>query len=163
MPVPNITGGQLADLPETHRQIIPEQYLDQMGHMNVMWYTHLFSNATLRMFDLVGMGVEYMKQNQAGSFALEAHVRFYSEILVGQEAIVYTRILGRSAKRFHLMHFMASQGNLCATKEFVGAHMDMTVRRMSPMADQVGEQLDQFIQVHNRLTWPAPLCGTIRP
>ena len=35
----------LTALPITHRAVIPDDYLDEMGHMNVMWYTHLFSLA----------------------------------------------------------------------------------------------------------------------
>ena len=35
----------LNPLPVTYRAFIPEAYLDEMGHMNVMWYTHLFSQA----------------------------------------------------------------------------------------------------------------------
>ncbi|MEJ7639637.1 MAG: hypothetical protein WKF75_17105 [Singulisphaera sp.] len=35
----------LNSLPITYRASIPESYLDEMGHMNVTWYTHLFSQA----------------------------------------------------------------------------------------------------------------------
>jgi len=37
----------LSSLPVLHRADIPETYLDEMGHMNVMWYTHLFSEGAL--------------------------------------------------------------------------------------------------------------------
>ena len=33
-------------LPITLQTVIPEDYIDVMGHMNVMWYTHLFGKAT---------------------------------------------------------------------------------------------------------------------
>ena len=39
-------------LPITHATVIPEDYLDMMGHMNVMWYTHLFGCATVGLFKL---------------------------------------------------------------------------------------------------------------
>ncbi len=62
----------LTALPITHRAVIPETYLDEMGHMNVMWYTHLFSLGAWGLFQLVGLNREYFEANQAGSFALDS-------------------------------------------------------------------------------------------
>jgi hypothetical protein len=45
----------LSQLPKTHEAKIPEVYLDVMGHLNVMWYTHLFDQAIYSMFDLLGL------------------------------------------------------------------------------------------------------------
>src|SRR5438132_14295099 len=120
-------------LPVTWTALIPESYLDEMGHMNVMWYTHLFSNATGGLFDLIGMTLEYFTANQAGSFALEAHVRYLAEVRAGQRVTVRSRALGRSAKRLHFMHFLVIDDGerLSATGEFVGTHVDMRVRRSS--------------------------------
>jgi acyl-CoA thioester hydrolase len=42
-------------LPVTHQATVPESYLDAMGHMNVMWYTHLFDQATWRFFASLGL------------------------------------------------------------------------------------------------------------
>ena len=58
----------LAALPITHRAVIPDTYLDEMGHMNVMWYTHLFSQAAWGLFQMVGFTLDYFKANRAGSF-----------------------------------------------------------------------------------------------
>src|SRR5437588_10173407 len=96
----------LLALPVTDRAPIPESYLDEMGHMNVMWYTHLFSEPTGGLFDLVGLTRAYFEANQAGSFALEAHVRYLAEVLAGKQVAVRSRLLGRSAKRLHFLHFL---------------------------------------------------------
>src|SRR5260370_24348324 len=96
----------LQALPVTQRAIIPESYLDEMGHMNVMWYTHLFSEATGGLFDRIGLTQDYFETNQAGTFALEAHVRYLKEVRVGERVTIRIRLVGRSAKRFHFLHFM---------------------------------------------------------
>ena len=57
-------------LPITHQATIPESYLDMMGHMNVMWYTHLFARATVGLFQLMGMDRDYFQEHHSGSFAL---------------------------------------------------------------------------------------------
>src|SRR5438105_12294416 len=90
----------LESLPVTYQGIIPESYLDEMGHLNVMWYTHLFSCATEGVFNLVGLTRAYCMNNEAGTFALESHVRFIAEVAARQRVSMRTRLLGRSAKLF---------------------------------------------------------------
>lgn len=152
-------------LPLTHRAVIPESYLDEMGHMNVMWYTHLFSTATGGLFELVGLTREYFEANRAGTFALEGHVRFLSEVRVGQAVALRSRFLGRSAKRVHLMSFMVKEDGsvLAATSEFVAAHIDMRVRRSSPFPPHVADAIDELAAAHAALGWAAPVCGVMKP
>lgn len=156
---------ELERLPITWTAVIPESYLDEMGHMNVMWYTHLFSNATGGLFDLAGMTLEYFTANQAGSFALEAHVRYLAEVRAGGYVTVRSRALGRSAKRLHFMHFLINDDGqrLSATGEFVSTHVDMRVRRSSPMPPQIVETYDRLLGEHARLRWDVPVCGVMRP
>src|SRR5882757_1205900 len=99
----------LQKLPITGTAVIPESYLDVMGHMNVMWYTHLFSNAVGGLFKLVGLDRAYFEAHQAGSFALETHVRYLAEVRAGESLRIHTRLLGRSAKRLHWMSFMVKE------------------------------------------------------
>ena len=155
----------LTGLPITLQAEIPENYRDEMGHMNVMWYTHLFSCA----FDLYARGFgfteAYMLANQAGSFALETHVRYLSEVRIGKHVTIRSRALGRSEKRMHFMHFMTidESGALAAIQEHVGAHIDMRIRRMSPWPADVAAQLDKLIAEQNALGWAAPVCGVMKP
>lgn len=156
---------KLEDLPITHTADVPEGYIDIMGHMNVMWYTHLFDNAIYGALDLIGLDLDYMQSNSAGGFALEAHTRYLAEVRVGQNVTIRTRMLARSAKRFHMISFMVNDSTqkLAATFEVVGAHIDMKIRRMSPMPKSVSNKLDSMIQEHQLLNWPAPICGSMRP
>ena len=156
---------ELDSLPLTYRQTIPDDYLDAMGHMNVMWYTHLFGRAFGGLFNLIGFTHEFMEVNQSGSFALEAHIRYFSEVHVDHSIRIHTRLLGQSEKRIHLMHFMwnESKHDLAATFEVVSAHIDMTQRRMSPFPKVIAARLAQILSEHEALEWPAPTCGTMEP
>ena len=155
----------LQSLPVTHQAEIPEDYLDIMGHMNVMWYTHLFSCATMEFFRQIGMDRDYFRDTRSGAFALECYVRYYSEVHAGNHVTVRTRLIGRSEKRFHFMHFMMiDEGNVFATaSEFISAHIDLSVRRMAPMPSQISSQYDTILREHQQLPWQAPLCGTMQP
>jgi acyl-CoA thioester hydrolase len=151
-------------LPLTWQAVIPVSYLDENNHMNVMWYTHLFSGATGGLFDRVGLTMAYFEANQAGTFALEQHLRFMSEVRAGQAISIRTRVLGRSLKRFHFMHFMIKDEGaiLAATEEAVGSHVDLRVRRTSPLPHHVSEKFDRLLAEHGRLAWPAPVCGVMK-
>lgn len=161
----HLSPSDLAGLPVTHEEIIPESYLDDMGHVNVMWYTHFFSCGTVKLFEHHGMNTEYFLTHNAGSFALEAHVRYLAELRVGKRITVRSRAIARSAKRFHNLHFVVNEDDnvIAATGEFVGAHIDMNHRRMAPIPEHIAKQWDQLIEEHNRLGWTPPLSGMMRP
>ena len=155
----------LGPLPVTHRQIIPESYLDMMGHMNVSWYTQIFSSATMGTLQLMGMTKEYFQENKAGSFALESHIQYLAEIMVGNDVSVRTRILDHSRRMFHFMHFLVNDDDqvLSSTCEFIGAHMDLNRRGIAPMPAHILEATERVCREHTELTWKAPVCGIMRP
>lgn len=152
-------------LPVTHQEVIPESYLDMMGHVNVMWYTHLFSCAGGGMLKMHGMSREYFESKQSGSFALETHIRYLTEIRVGARVSVRTRMLGRSEKRSHFMHFIYNddQQVISATGEFINTHIDMRIRKPSPFPPDIAAAIDSLIEQHRQIPWEAPVCGTMHP
>src|SRR6185436_12071704 len=131
----------LAPLPITHQATIPESYLDMMGHMNVMWYTHLFGKATCGLFKIAGMDREYFEAQHSGSFALAQFFRYRKEVRIGEHVTLRSRLLERSDRQFHVIHFMTKGDDqiLAATGEFLAAHIDMATRRTSPFALHVAE------------------------
>ena len=154
----------LALLPITHEATIPESYLDMMGHMNVMWYTHLFGQATCGLFTLAGMDNAYFQAHHAGSFALAQFFRYRKEVCAGERVTLRSRLLERSEKQFHVMHFMTKGDDhvLAATGEFLAAHIDMSTRRTSPFAPHIAQNLDRLIAQHSALDWDAPISGAIK-
>ena len=160
----DITMADLEMLSVGHRQQIPEDYLDANNHMNVMWYTHLFARSFEEFFRRVGLTYEYFSANHMSTFALASHVRYFNEVRVAQQVTVRTRAIGRSDRRFHLLHFMTNDDRqvLAATMEGVGTHVDMRVRRSAPFPASVMTAFDKILEEHNHLPWPAPLCGALK-
>jgi acyl-CoA thioester hydrolase len=151
-------------LPVTHEAVVLEEYRDEMDHMNVMWYAYLFAESTRQMFIELGLTNEYFLSNNSGSFMLECHTRYISEVRVGHRLELRTRILARTAKRLHAMHFMIclDDSRLAATLEIICAHVDMTTRRTSPFKESVALGIDAILGKHSALTWPAPVCGVMK-
>ena len=160
-----ITLPQLEPLLQVYQETIPASYLDKMGHMNVRYYVGIFDEATWRFFTRLGMDPVYFRSTNNGMFALEQHIRYLAEVCQGETVIVHARLLGRSTKRIHFMHFMinATTGKLAATLEVVGSHVDTSQRRSSPIPEPVTAQIDAILIEHGRLDWAAPICGVMRP
>lgn len=158
-----LSVADLLTLPITEEAVIPASFLDDMGHMNVAWYMHLFSNASMSFFSQLGMTEEYRQQTATGSFALQAHVRYLREVYVGNEVVLRTRTLGRSDKRFHFIHFMARGDDVAATCEFVATHVDMRSRRSSATTEPIAAAFDRYLQQHRALAWPVAACGGMGP
>ncbi|MEM7110889.1 MAG: thioesterase family protein [Chloroflexota bacterium] len=160
-----VTLEQLSTLPIYYRKTVPHEYLDEMGHMNVRWYMAIFDDAAYPFFASFGMHIDYYKQEKAGGFALRQFVNYLAEVRVGETVVVRTRLLGRSAKRIHFMHFLINEtkGKLAATMEGLGSHADLTIRRTSPYPPHIAAQIDVILDEQSKLDWDAPVCGVIKP
>ena len=137
----------LTELPKTLEAEIPESYLDVMGHLNVAWYNHYFSEAMLGLFGIMGFAVHDVKKKQMGRFALETHVRYFREIRLGHQIEVYSRFIDRNEKRFHVMKFMwnKSRKEIAASFELVGMSIDMRRRRPAAIPEDLAVEIDAMI------------------
>ena len=155
----------LSSLPVTHRAVIPEDFIDGFGHVNVMWYTHLFTEGAGGLFRLVGLTREHFTANRAASFALAQHFRYLKEVRLGQHVTLHSRVLGRSAKRWHMIHFMTidEPDMLAATAEVVSTYVDLKVRRSAVMPAVITDAIDRLLTEHASLGWDAPVCGAMKP
>lgn len=161
LPTPSID--EVAQLSLGHRATIPDDYLDDMGHMNVMWYTYLYSRSIRTLLEQLGIDRHYIEHQQCGTFALEKHLRYLSEVRVGEQVSVYTRVVGSNGIRFHLMQFLVNdtRGRVASTMETVSAHVDLRERRSTPMPLAIATAFSELQLTHDSLPWPAPLCGVM--
>ncbi len=155
----------LLSLPVFHRKTIPESYLDVMGHMNIRWYVALFDEAAWEFFASFGMDVPYYQTMDSGAFALKQFISYLAEVHVGETVAIRTRLLGYSAKRLHVMHFMVNEttDKVAATMEVLATHADLIARRTSPFPPPIVTKLEAILQKDTALTWTAPVCGVITP
>ncbi len=154
---------RLTALPQYHRETIPSDYLDAMGHMNVRWYMALFDKSVWHYFNDHGLNEDYYTQNKSGVFALKHFIQYYAEVRAGEKVGLHIRLLGRNEKRFQFMIFMINEstGKLAATLESMGTHADLVARRASAMPPEITTQLDARLNIDQTLDWEAPICGSI--
>jgi len=152
-------------LQSPYETVVPEDWRDAMGHMNVMWYTHLFSCAAGGFFPQFGLTRDYFGAGKSGTFVLQTNIRYLSEVLAGHKVTLRSRAIGRSEKRAHFMHFIYNhdKGVVSATGEFVNTHVDMELRKPSPIPADIAAAFDELRQTHDALDWETPVCGSMKP
>ena len=116
---------------------VEKAWVDYNGHMNVAYYVLAFDRATDFFLDKVSLGEGYLKSQGGSTFTVEMNVSYIREVHLNDPLVFTTQLLGFDDKRIHYFHAMyhAEEGFLAATNECLGLHMDMSVRRVSPIPD----------------------------
>ena len=156
-----VAMADLTELPSYHRQTIPEEYMDRMGHMNVRYYMGVFDTATWRMFADYGLDEAYFSTTENGVFALKQFIQYLAEVRPGETVAVYTRILSLTDKRIHLMHLMAKKNTngLAAIIESLITHANLKVRKAAPLPSEIAARFRYRLDKDQQLGWDAPISG----
>lgn len=67
----------------TARGVVRPSHCDHMGHMNVMWYTGRFDEATWHLFHHIGITPSYMRKNQRGMAGVQQDTTYKQELFAG--------------------------------------------------------------------------------
>lgn len=161
MKPPELALEKITALTFLMRLTIPESYLDENRHVNIRYYLHIFDDAGYPMVAGFGLTPDYHTQHDTGGYDLEHHIHYLREVLAGDVASVYVRLVGRSAKRIHYLMFLVNEtrGTLAAVFECVNSFADMNTRRTAPYPPEIAARIDSLLAEHAALDWPAPTCG----
>ncbi|MBI4275533.1 MAG: thioesterase family protein, partial [Rhizobiales bacterium] len=55
-------------------------WIDYNGHLNMAYYNVLFDRAVDEIYELVGIGAQYLKERHCSLFTAEVHVRYLREL-----------------------------------------------------------------------------------
>jgi len=135
---------------------IEPQWIDYNGHLNMAYYNVLFDRAVDEAYELIGIGLDYLKSHNHSTFTAEAHVRYLREIHEGDPVRVTFQLLDYDAKRIHyfeqLIH--AAEGWVSATSENMTLHVDMTAKKVAPFPERIMRTLGRMKAAHAALPMP---------
>ena len=139
-----------------HRSAVQPEWIDYNGHMNVAYYLLAFDLALDALFDRIGLTQPYRKRHRVSTFALEVHLRYLREVRLEDPLRFEVQMLDVDEKRFHLIILMIDDraDELCATAEWISAHMDMATRRMAPFRPDLMARLEEILAAHREMPWP---------
>jgi acyl-CoA thioester hydrolase len=146
-----------------HAANVRPEWIDENGHMNMAYYVVVFDGAIDHLWPAVGLGETYRRSTQHGTFAVEAHIHYRAELLLGDRVHVTTQILGADEKRIHLAHEMTRDdtGAVVAQQEVMLLHVNLVTRRVVPFLPEAADLVAAGAQAHAALPRPAWVGRTL--
>lgn len=126
-------------------KVLPE-WVDVNGHMNMAFYSLVFDHSVDALLEVIGLGHDHVASAGAGTFVVETHNVYRSELREGDPILSAVHLLGFDDKRLHLAIEMrhADTSALCAVSEQVCMNVDLTSRRSAAMPATVLNRLQRF-------------------
>tara|TARA_R110000824_G_scaffold118960_16_gene272450 strand:- start:37071 stop:38015 length:945 start_codon:yes stop_codon:yes gene_type:complete len=105
---------------------------DDIGHMNVQFYTARASDAAFFVRHELGLTPSVIRASNRTMITLEEHYRYHRELLAGDMYTIRTRLIEMREKTLVVLHeiWNAATNELSATIVTVGASFDMNTREL---------------------------------
>jgi acyl-CoA thioester hydrolase len=131
----------------TYRGTVYPWHCDHVGHMNVMWYVGKFDEATWHLFARIGLTPSYLRASGRGMAAVQQNISYKRELLAGDIIEIRSALLEVREKAIRFRHDMrnAETGELAATCELTGVHLDRQVRKAVPFADVIRDAARKLV------------------
>jgi acyl-CoA thioester hydrolase len=127
---------------ETARDTIKPWEVDGGGHADWPAHIHRFSAANAHVIAAFGMTPAYMREQRRGFSTFEFRLGFPGALRVGDPVRVRSGLVHVGSSSIRIAHRMtnAATGDLVATLEQSGVHLDMDARRPAPLPDEMRER-----------------------
>jgi acyl-CoA thioesterase FadM len=124
-----------------HSEALDPNWLDAYGHLNEAYYLVPFTNATWKLQDHFGIGVDYFGRTGCALYTVETHVRYLDEVRAPATLEVETLIIEAHEKKLWFAHQMVVDGSLRCSAEFLVLHYATREGKTIPMPAEVVERL----------------------
>ena len=134
---------------------VTQEMCDLNGHMNVVFYVHIFENGSLNFYHDMGFSSEYFSKGFS-NFTLEMNVKYIKEMKEGEIALPRFRVFDVKPKLIHCGGAILNElGDVCATQENVLVHVDMGTRKSREMNEKMVSRIRQLVDESNNAGQPA--------
>ena len=101
----------------TYRGVVYPWQCDHMNHMNVMWYTGKFDEASWQLLSSLGLSRSRLSSEGSGMAAVEQHIQYKRELRAGDPITIRSAVLQVKDKSIWLSHEMRNDdtGDVAAT------------------------------------------------
>jgi acyl-CoA thioester hydrolase len=140
---------------ETLKTPVIKDWIDYNGHLNDAYYLVIFTQATDRLQDHLGLTLAHIQSTGETLFTVESHLAYLQEIGLGQMVTVTTQLLESDTKRIRIFHRMYNDNNeLLATCEMLFLCYNLVEKRVKNFSQMMSTSLSQLAQQQKELPWP---------
>ena len=151
-----ITGSALPAPFLSRPGLVRPEWIDHNGHLNLAYYIVLFDEATDALWQAIGLGEPYRIRTGYGTFAVETHTLYISELIEGDATTAASLIIEVDRKRLHIAHELRRDrdGAVAAWQELMYLTVDLTTRRSVPWPDETLASLRAGRHAHAAMPRP---------
>ena len=137
----------------TYRGAVYPWHCDHVGHMNVMWYVGKFDEATWNFFAGLGLTPAYLRDAGRGMAAVQQNITYRRELLAGDIVEITSVVLEIGEKSIRFRHEMRNSetGEIAASCEITGVHLDRRTRKSAPFGGELRRQIQDHVAVPQSL------------
>lgn len=134
-PVPKSDAGFV----EAGREYVKPWEIDAYGQCAMSFYVHRFAAANGHAIAAFGMTPAYQRERHRGFSTFEFQLEFLGDLHAGDPVVVRTGLLHVGSSSLRVFHRMSNPrtGELVATLDQLGVHLDMDARRPAPLPDDL--------------------------
>jgi acyl-CoA thioester hydrolase len=137
----------MAGAMRTYQGVVYPWHCDQVGHMNVMWYTGKFDEATWFFFNSLGITRSLLAAERRGLAAVEQRVAYARELLAGDAVAVETTLLEVRARVLRFAHRMLvpDSGDTAAVMMQTTVYLDLAARKAVTLPEAVRRAAEALV------------------
>ena len=131
------------ELELNYRGAVYPWHCDHMGHMNVMWYTGKFDEASWSLLAQMGLTRRFLEERNHGMAALQQNITYQRELRAGDVVSIRSGVLEVKEKIVRLYHEMQNEETLeiAAFSTITGVYMDTNARKSLCIPSDVAERI----------------------
>lgn len=150
-------------LPPLCKETVPEEWLDEYGHMNVRYYMEMWARGAGMFMRELGLDFKDAATHNIGYWLLRQVLDYMAEVRVGETVAVYGRVLDRTDKLLHNKYWLVNEtrSRVAATSEVLVGRADLTTRRLAPFPAEEVALVDRHIETFLTLDWDPQPSGAI--
>jgi acyl-CoA thioester hydrolase len=131
----------------TYRGAVYPWHCDHVGHMNIMWYVGKFDEANWNFFARLGLTPSYLRESGRGMAGVQQNISYKRELMAGDIVEVRSVLLEVRDRSIRFSHEMrnAETGEIAATCEITGVHIDRALRKSVAFAPDLRQVLERHV------------------
>ena len=131
----------------THRGTIYPWQCDHMGHMNVMWYSGKFDEASWQILASLGLTSPRFRREGMRMAAVEQRIEYKRELQAGDTVTIRSRVLEVGNRSIRFSHEMKNDetGEIAAISVIAGVYFDAKTKKATPLPKDVHERASAAI------------------
>ncbi|MBL42287.1 MAG: thioesterase [Rhodospirillaceae bacterium] len=142
---------------------VEPSWIDYNGHMNVTYYLLAFDKIIDEFNNDLGLGIQYRNDTNKSTYALESHIIWIKEMLLGERMNFTIQLLDHDKKKLHLfLTMLTNKENIeVATYEVLSMHINLKTKKSCHFPNIVQKKIENIMNIHYKIPKPRLSGSTV--